>query len=45
MAMVNESIKKQPPKKPEVVNGAATRSRTADLFITSEPLYQLSYGG
>ena len=26
-------------------NGAATRSRTLDLLITSELLYQLSYGG
>ncbi|SVA82849.1 uncharacterized protein METZ01_LOCUS135703 [marine metagenome] len=25
--------------------GAATRSRTLDLLITSELLYQLSYGG
>ena len=26
-------------------DGAATRSRTLDLLITSELLYQLSYGG
>ena len=26
-------------------SGAATRSRTLDLLITSELLYQLSYGG
>ena len=26
-------------------NGATVRSRTADILITSEVLYQLSYGG
>ena len=30
---------------PSFQNGAATRSRTLDLLITSELLYQLSYGG
>ncbi len=25
--------------------GAATRNRTPDIFITSEALFQLSYGG
>jgi hypothetical protein len=28
-----------------LISGAATRSRTPDLLITSELLYQLSYGG
>ena len=26
-------------------NGASARNRTEDLFITSEPLYRLSYAG
>ena len=30
---------------PQGESGAATRSRTLDLLITSELLYQLSYGG
>ncbi len=28
-----------------VWSGATVRSRTADILITSEVLYQLSYGG
>ena len=31
--------------KPSLCCGAATRTRTGDLLITSELLYQLSYGG
>ncbi len=27
------------------ITGATVRNRTADIFITSEVLYQLSYGG
>ena len=32
-------------QKPDWWNGATVRSRTADILITSEVLYQLSYGG
>ena len=31
--------------KPLFLNGAGTRSRTRDLLITSQLLYQLSYTG
>ena len=30
---------------PEMIFGATARTRTADLLITNQLLYQLSYGG
>ena len=32
-------------RQPIDITGATVRSRTADILITSEVLYQLSYGG
>ena len=41
----NEGVKDVNRLQPFEMTGATVRSRTADILITSEVLYQLSYGG
>ena len=40
-----EGCRKRVPRQPSEMTGATARNRTADILITSEVLYQLSYGG